>query len=305
MSCLPCDAGTFQSTPGATSCMQCNAGSFQSAPGAMSCDACPIGTAQAAPGSTACTGCMTGTFAAMLGASTCNACTPTCPPGQFETAACTASSDTGCAACDSSCATCSGAGATECTSCATGDAPVAGVCQPGCTAAPSAGCKLPLLSGKSKLTIKDNAVDTKDVLKWKWVKGAATTLAELGNPTATDGYLLCLYDAGSKLATISLPPGDVCAGKPCWLAKKTGYKYKDKELTPNGALAATLKAGTAGKASAKVNGKGANLPALNPTGFTGPIDVQLQRTDHAICFGTTFSAPFKKNVGGIFSDNAD
>jgi hypothetical protein len=54
-----------------------------------------------------------------------------------------------------------------------------------------------------------------------------------------------------------------------------------------------------------VSGKGVNLPTPNPTGLTGPIDVQLQRADHAMCFGTTFSAPFKKNVGGIFSDTAD
>jgi hypothetical protein len=171
--------------------------------------------------------------------------------------------------------------------------------------APAAGCRLPILSGKAKLTIKDNPVDAKDVLKWKWTKGAATMLAELGNPSTTDDYLLCVYDAGARVASLTLPAGGVCAGKPCWLAKPTGYKYKDKELTPDGVLSATLKSGIAGKASAKVGGKGVNLPQPNPTTFTGPIVVQLQRADHAICFGSTFSAPFKKNVGGSFSDASD
>jgi len=162
-----------------------------------------------------------------------------------------------------------------------------------------------VVSGKAKLAIRDKAVDTKDVLKWRWAKGAATSLGDFGDPTTTDGYLLCLYDAGVPLATIALPQGDVCAGKPCWRMKPTNYRYKDKELTPNGALVAQLKAGIAGKASVKVNGKGMNLPTPNPTAFTGPVDVQLQRADHGICFGSTFSAPFKKNEGGVFVDTAD
>lgn len=168
-----------------------------------------------------------------------------------------------------------------------------------------AGCRLPIVSAKSRLGIKDATPDTKDALKWNWVKGAETTLGELGDPTTTDGYFLCVYDAGVRVSSISLPAGGTCAGKPCWKATSTGFGYKDKDLTPDGAQSAALKAGLAGKASMKVRGKGANLDTPDPTTFTGPITVQLQRADGAICFETTFSAPFKKNAGGSFADVAD
>ena len=51
--------------------------------------------------------------------------------------------------------------------------------------------------------------------------------------------------------------------------------------------------------------KGANLDTPNPASFTGPIRVQLQREDGGSCFEAIYSAPFKKNKNGVFSDVAD
>ena len=223
---------------------------------------------------------------------------------------CTATSDRGCATCDPSCTECSGPSATECTTCPGGNPPVSGECLPGCTAAPAAGCRLPAVGLKSSLTIKDNAFDSKDQVKWKWVKGSATLLADFGDPTnalGNNGYYLCIYNAGVKAAPgILLPPGGTCGTKACWKTKSTGFGYKDKDLTPDGALSATLKAGAAEKAQIKVTAKGVNVPTPDITTFTtGPIVVQLQRQDGAICFEADFSAPFKKNAGGTFTDKGD
>ena len=176
---------------------------------------------------------------------------------------------------------------------------------PGCTAAPASGCRLPAVAGKASLSIKDNVDDAKDGLTWKWLKGSTTTVAEFGDPLTTDGYFLCVYDAGVRTSAITLPPGGTCATKPCWKSKSTGFGYKDKDRTPDGALSATLKAGAAEKAVVKVTAKGANLPTPNTSSFTGPVVVQLQRADGAICFEADYSAPFKKNVDGNFSDEAD
>ena len=235
------------------------------------------GTAQPAPGSTTCVACTAGTFAATPGASTCDSCTPTCPPGQYEEAACTASSDTGCAG-------------------------LVGRMH-GEHRASDAGSRSS--RGRRSSSIKDKAVDTKDVLKWKWAKGAATSLGDFGDPTTTDGYLLCLVRRRRRVASIALPQGGVCAGKPCWSDEADRLQLQGQGADARWrARCDQLKAGIAGKASAKVTGKGVNLPTPNPIGFTGPIAVQLQRADHAICFGTTFSAPFKKNEGGMFADTA-
>lgn len=287
--CTPCDPGTFSDTSGSTDCTACTPGTYQ-----------PLNS------SSTCLNCDPGTYAAGTGSILCDTCTPTCPAGQYQSAACTATSDTGCAACDASCSTCSGGTAADCTTCPTGDAPVSGVCPAGCTLAPTSPCRAPVISAKAKLDIKDNALDdTKDRLKWKWVKGAETQLEEFGDPTTTDGYFLCVYDNGTRLSTMALPAGGVCKTKPCWKAKSTGFSYKDPELTPNGVLSATLKAGAEEKASVKVSAKGSNLPTPDPSAFTGPVVVQLQRADHMLCFEATYSAPFTKNLDGKFSDKAD
>jgi len=95
-----------------------------------------------------------------------------------------------------------------------------------------------------------------------------------------------------------VPPGGLCPTKPCWKARKTSYLYRDEDLTPDGVLSATLKAGAAGKATIAVTAKGTNLETPNPALFTGPIQVQLQRADGAVCFEATYPAPFKRNKKG-------
>jgi len=183
------------------------------------------------------------------------------------------------------------------------------VCVPGCTAAPANGCRFPSQHGKAAITIKDKTDNTKDQVKWKWIKGSNTQFPEFGNPTdmnGNNGYFLCIYNASVRVSSIELPPGDTCGTKPCWKTKTTGYTYKDKLLTPNGALSAGLKAGADFKASIKVTAKGANVPTPDITTFTtGPIVVQFQREDGNICFEADYSAPFLKNANGTFSDKAD
>lgn len=220
--------------------------------------------------------------------------------------ACTATSDTGCDDCDASCATCSGPDGNECTSCFTQDPPQEGICAAvGCAVAPAAGCRTPAQSGKAKLVIRNLVVDSKDLVKWKWAKGAATDASEFGDPLATDVYSLCVYDAGTLVSSTIVPAGGSCAGKPCWKATRIGFLYKDRDLTPEGARVVGLKAGVAGRASVKFLGKGTNLETPDPTTFTGPVLVQLQRSGGNDCFEATYSSPFKKNAGGKFIDLAD
>ncbi len=85
----------------------------------------------------------------------------------------------------------------------------------------------------------------------------------------------------------NVPAGGTCAGKPCWKATATGFKYTNKDLTPNGVKTMQLKAGTDGKATVKVKGQGGNLgmPALP---LVPTVTVQLKSSDGA-CWGATFS----------------
>ena len=172
-------------------------------------------------------------------------------------------------------------------------------------AAPASGCRLPAVGGKAKLDIKDSADDAKDMLKWSWAKGSATALHDFGDPVTTDEYFLCVYDDGVPVSSTALPAGGMCGRKPCWTEKKTSFNYKNSSRTPDGVLTAKLTGGVAGKAGVLVLAKGFDLETPDLTTLTGPIRVQLQRADGAICFESVFGAPFKKNAMGVFSDLAD
>jgi hypothetical protein len=52
-----------------------------------------------------------------------------------------------------------------------------------------------------------------------------------------------------------------------------------------------------GKAKIGVKGKGGHLQLPDVSGLTGVLDVQLQKKTGGVCWGATFSPPFRKNDG--------
>lgn len=160
---------------------------------------------------------------------------------------------------------------------------VAGVC-PLC-GTPVAGCRS---TGGTSLLLKHNTDDAKDKLVWKWTKGAETTLPELGDPTATTNYALCVY-AGDQVGTVELPSGA------SWLPMGSkGFRFKDLTGTPNGAQKALVKSGAAGKARALVKGKGVNLPDLTAP-LEEPVRVQLVNDSNGVCFESVYSVATKND----------
>ncbi len=177
-----------------------------------------------------------------------------------------------------------------------------------CAPAPLAGCRLPAVAGKASLLLKDKSPDAKDQLAWKWARGAVTTKADFGQPLTTDRYELCLYDATGLVTTAIVPPGGFCAkGKACWREKKTGFDYKDGDLTPDGVAQLQLREGlVAGKAKIQVKGKGDRLdmpPSL--AALLSPVRVQLVNHATGTCWESVFSAPFKKQDATTFAAKAD
>jgi hypothetical protein len=170
-----------------------------------------------------------------------------------------------------------------------------------CAPTPMPGCRLPSVPGSSPLVLKDSAIDTKDAVSWKWSKGSDTALADFGDPTTTEGYVLCIYDAAPGLDfAASAPAGGACKnGKPCWKASGTkGFKYGDAERTPEGVQKLTLQSGPAGKAKIGFTGKAEPLqmPALD--GLIFPLVVQLQGT-HGECWAATYAAPPLAQSAGL------
>ncbi len=182
---------------------------------------------------------------------------------------------------------------------------------PTCGMSQVAGCRTPAVGQKAQLLFKSYADTTKNKLIWKWIKGSATSKApDFGTPLTTTSYVLCVYDATSALiSSAAAPAGGTCniaSPTACWSDKPTGFKYKDKDGTPDGLQQILLKEGIAEKAKISVKGKGSNLntPPLFP--LTQPVTAQL--TNGSVCWEATYSAPATKNeLGppGQFKDKAD
>lgn len=148
-----------------------------------------------------------------------------------------------------------------------------------CPAVPAGPCRQ---AGKGKLILRDKSPDKKDTLVWRWTRGDATTVADFDDPTDPEGsdYRLCIYDESGagydlKLEAVVLA-GGTCGKKDCWKPRGTkGYKYTDKERTPNGIHSMLLGAGDAGKAKLSVVAKGENVPMPDLDTIGVPLRVQL------------------------------
>ena len=176
---------------------------------------------------------------------------------------------------------------------------------PECPATPRADCRAPIVAGAAALALRDRDGETKDTLAWKWGKGAATTAGDLGNPTTTTRYDLCLYDGASTLiASAAAPAGGLCAGRPCWRATGNGYRFTQKELLPNGVASIDLKSGTAGKARITLKGKG--IPLELPTLPIAPLPVTVQLTNGVgVCWSASYQTDVRTNDDESFKANSD
>jgi hypothetical protein len=174
-----------------------------------------------------------------------------------------------------------------------------------CGPAPQAGCRAPAVPQKGTVQLKDKTPDKKDGLNWKYIKGAATTLADFGTPLTSTDYTLCVWDASGASQPILLahiPAGGTCGTKPCWKTIKGGFKYNDKLLDPEGIQQLQLKSGPATKAKIIAKGKGVDLP-MPMLPLTTAVTVQL-RNDAGVCWEAKYSVP-TKNLADQFKAKAD
>jgi hypothetical protein len=182
----------------------------------------------------------------------------------------------------------------------------------GCIPELATGCRTPLVPQKGLLLLKNKSDNAKDQVVWKWIKGSATAKAEFGDPVnGTTGYQLCVYDQTGGVPNLVLdataPPGGTCniaKPTPCWKMTKSGFKYKDKDLTPDGVLILTLKEGAASKSKVVLKGKGVNLGMPTSLAIVQPVTVQVSNT-LGVCWEATYSAPATKNQPDQFKDKPD
>lgn len=168
-----------------------------------------------------------------------------------------------------------------------------------CTPTPLSGCRRPTVAAGARLTVDRSGIAARNTLAWRWSKGAATTRADLGDPTTTASYVLCVYDASGApqpRAALAAPGGGQCAGSACWQSTRPGFLYKDRLATPDGVTRVNLHAGPVdGTAKLVVEGHGAALvtPALP---LTAPVVVQLTNTATGVCFEAIHATPTRNDA---------
>jgi cysteine-rich repeat protein len=184
---------------------------------------------------------------------------------------------------------------------------------PVCGLAPRADCRKPTAAGKASILLKDRIPDKGDLLNWKWTKGAATLKADFGSPLTTTNYTLCVYDYQGGIPRLRLraniPAGGMCnaaSPRPCWKEVTRGFKYADKDATPDGIVKFALKEGLTGGAAITLQGKGSplDMPTL-PLDQTPKIVAQIKSNTTGVCWDANYSAPALKNEQAQFRDKSD
>lgn len=179
-----------------------------------------------------------------------------------------------------------------------------------CSAQPLNGCKQPIAANKSLLLIRNRGGD-RDKLVWKWLKGEQTSAADLGDPTNTTTYTLCIYDQSAGVPALrlqaKLPPAGTCAAAPCWSATSSGFTYSDANLETDGVKSISLRGGAAGKAKIVVKGGKAFLDTPDlPLAQSPQVIVQLKNdVAGGRCWESRFSPPAKKNDAAVFKDTGE
>jgi cysteine-rich repeat protein len=174
-----------------------------------------------------------------------------------------------------------------------------------CTNAPLSTCLQPVRSAKASLLMKRGSTVFKDQLKWLWLAGERTTLADYGDPLNATQFTMCLYDNTGLRVHANIPAGGQCAGKPCWKAVgTTGFRYGDKDLTPDGVQKATLKSGTDGKAQIKLALRGDHVGLPDLSSIAQPVTVQIKNSN-GTCWEAIYSAPPRYQSSTVFKDKAD
>lgn len=164
---------------------------------------------------------------------------------------------------------------------------------------PALGCKT-AVTGAAVLTVDNRAPDKRDRLVWVFHKGTATTLAELGNPTTSTPYTLCLYDnvggVPQRRLTKTIPPG------PRWKAFTKGFRFRDQTFANGGIQSITVTEGVAGRAGIQVRGKGQplTLPGLP---FAKQPNVIIQLLNESTCWSSTHSSFVNNNIARFKAKN--
>jgi cysteine-rich repeat protein len=159
-----------------------------------------------------------------------------------------------------------------------------------CPSAPASGCKNSVAGGKSSLLVTRQG-GTRDTFVWRATRGAATSMADLGDPSAGARYAVCVYDGGDALVQrFDIPAErDLECGDARWRRSPSALRFADDDQLPDGKLTASFKPGAQGRSTLVVSGRGSFLGNVPLPATSLPLRVQLQASTGA-CWDSTFAS---------------
>jgi len=177
------------------------------------------------------------------------------------------------------------------------------------TETPAPACLIPTQSGKSVLIIKSSSLDARNSFRWKWKKGQQTMFADLGSPPGSATYTLCMYDEASGTSRVAfravVPGGGASRGRPLWTdSGARRLKYRERDGIADGIGSMSLLAGTDGRATIDLRGKGVHLALPRTIAQDPSVAVQLKNNAGA-CWGAQYGAPAIANGAGVFRDTSN
>jgi hypothetical protein len=165
---------------------------------------------------------------------------------------------------------------------------------PACPATAREDCFATGGNGSGSLSISD-APSGRDRLAWKWTNGdtGATNDADLGDPTVSGDYAVCLYEtAGSTPGLISewdARAATMCGSVPCWRKKANKVRYSDRKLAQGPIASMFVGAGSAGeKIRVSIVAPALSPPRL-PLDTSSPVRIQLHNAGTDACWESVHS----------------
>ncbi|HSP96797.1 MAG TPA: hypothetical protein VL049_06075 [Candidatus Dormibacteraeota bacterium] len=154
-------------------------------------------------------------------------------------------------------------------------------------------------ASKAVLKLRDSASNSADSVKFLW-KGGPALVPDMGDPTQSTRYELCIYDSRGVQMAMGVPPG---AG---WsplgpLTQPKGFKFKDNAALNDGVKLIKTKGSNLDRGQVKVIGKGNALPDTEDLPLQYPVIAQVYASD-GMCWEAQFSmSQTKKNDSGKFA----
>jgi len=163
-----------------------------------------------------------------------------------------------------------------------------------CPTAPMQGCRIPATTEASTLFVR-NPVGGRDKLLWKWRGGSETLLSDLGDPTSSTSYALCLYDkAGGALRNvleIDAAAASQCATGNCWTTSEHAYSYQDRTVRNGPLRSLRLTFSSGGRFQIRGVAVGAALaPPVMPLALDPSAIMQLINLENGQCWQASFAS---------------